>query len=163
MELRFQFGDALVSMTASAADGGWSVRLPNGSEGVIRVSRLDSGLLDIEIANRRFQVPFCIDGKDIHISFNGREYTFSTTWGERPTRNKALSGLLSAPMVGVVADLFVKEGDAVNAYQPLATLEAMKVLVTLESPFDGAVARTHVQRGDRVEHGAPVIEITPLE
>jgi biotin carboxyl carrier protein len=64
-------------------------------------------------------------------------------------------------MVGVVADVSVAVGDRVAAYQPVAVVEAMKVLATLESPFAGVVAAVHAKKGDPIEHGAPLVEITP--
>jgi biotin carboxyl carrier protein len=66
-------------------------------------------------------------------------------------------------MVGVVAGVSVAVGDRVAAYQPVAIVEAMKVLATLEAPFAGIVAAVHVKKGDAVEHGAPLVEITPEE
>jgi pyruvate carboxylase subunit B len=65
-------------------------------------------------------------------------------------------------MTGSVADVLVKEGDSVQAYQPMAVVEAMKVLATLEAPIAGEVARIHVSKGDRVDHGALLIEIRQI-
>lgn len=64
-------------------------------------------------------------------------------------------------MGGVVAEVKVTAGEAVEAYQPLAVVEAMKVLATIEAPFAGTVRAVHIGRGDRVEHGQILVEIAP--
>jgi biotin carboxyl carrier protein len=62
-------------------------------------------------------------------------------------------------MVGVVADVLVREGQAVDAYQPLVVVEAMKVMATVEAPFAGTVKAVHVRKNQRVVYGEPVVEL----
>jgi biotin carboxyl carrier protein len=109
-----------------------------------------------------FHVPCARTERGIELSWEGRAYVFQPTMGSsvgllRP----ALSGHLTAPMVGIVAEVMVEEGEHVEAYQPLAVVEAMKVMATLEAPFAGTVAKIHVRKGERVAHGAPMIDVTP--
>ena len=58
-----------------------------------------------------------------------------------------LSHFLLSPMPGLLVSVAVKEGDAVNAGQELAVLEAMKMENTLVAESDGVVARIHYQAG----------------
>lgn len=97
--------------------------------------------------------------RGIEISFSGRTYVFREAGATPVKESRASSGLLVAPMVGVVVEVFVSEGDVVAAYQPLAVVEAMKVMATLEAPFAGTVERIFVPKGARVGHGDPVISV----
>jgi biotin carboxyl carrier protein len=94
------------------------------------------------------------------LSYSGQTYRFSPVEGRKSGSQSAkASGLLRAPMVGVVAEILVMEGQEVMAYQPLAVLEAMKVMTTLEAPFAGTVRKIYAQQAQRVEHDAPIIEV----
>ena len=92
------------------------------------------------------------------------------TWSFQPTPTKGSrtaarqkSGSLSAPMAGIVRAVHVTVGQSVEAYQPLAVMEAMKVMATLEAPFAGVVIAVHAAPGDRIEHGAVLVELEKQE
>ena len=57
------------------------------------------------------------------------------------------SRMLLCPMPGLLVDLAVGEGDAVEAGQRLATVEAMKMENVLRAERKGTVARVHVEPG----------------
>ena len=56
-----------------------------------------------------------------------------------------------SPMAGLVVALHVDAGDEVKAGQPLAVIEAMKMLHTLTAGGPGVVAEVRVRPGDQVE------------
>ena len=58
-----------------------------------------------------------------------------------------LSKYLLSPMPGLLVSLAVEEGDAINAGQELAVLEAMKMENTLVAERDGVVAKIHFAPG----------------
>ena len=166
MQLSFQYKeDAVVLQVEPDADGG-RVVLPDGTERRFSVRRLPGDVLELTLpegsATRTFRAPVARTERGIEISFAGRAFVFAPTTG-RPTRGKPgrASGALVAPMVGVVAEVLVAEGQQVQAYQPLAVIEAMKVMATLEAPFAGTVKTLHVRKGERIGHGAPVVDIEP--
>jgi acetyl/propionyl-CoA carboxylase alpha subunit len=64
-----------------------------------------------------------------------------------------------APMPGTVIRLLVREGESVQARQPLVVLEAMKMETPLTSPYDATVRAVHVTEGDRVAGGAVLVEL----
>jgi pyruvate carboxylase subunit B len=68
-------------------------------------------------------------------------------------------GEVRAPMPGLVLDLFVKEGDDVEADQGLAVLEAMKMENELRAPARGTVTAIHAAPGDAVDKNQLLIEI----
>lgn len=116
----------------------------------------------MECATRIFQVPCARTERGIELSWEGRTYVFQpVTVDSAGAARRTHSGSLTAPMVGVVAEVLVEEGQRVEAHQPLAVVEAMKVMATVEAPFAGRVTKVHVHKGERVVHGAPVVDVAP--
>ena len=64
-----------------------------------------------------------------------------------------------APMPGLVVRVLVEPGVAVGAGQGLVVVEAMKMENELKAPAAGVVEKVFVARGDRVEKGAPLVEL----
>jgi geranyl-CoA carboxylase alpha subunit len=65
-----------------------------------------------------------------------------------------------APVAGLVAQLLVKPGDRVEAGQPLASVEAMKMEMWLNAGAAGTVAAVHAAPRDAVRAGALLVELT---
>ncbi|WP_284614474.1 ATP-binding protein [Aquabacterium humicola] len=68
-----------------------------------------------------------------------------------------------APVAGLVAQLLVRAGDRVEAGQPLASVEAMKMEMWLVAGTAGTVAAVHVAPRDAVSAGALLVELAPEE
>ena len=66
---------------------------------------------------------------------------------------------VTAPMPGLVLRVLVAPGDAVEAGQGVAVLEAMKMENELTAPSSGTVAAVHVAAGDAVAKNDRLIEI----
>jgi 3-methylcrotonyl-CoA carboxylase alpha subunit len=66
-------------------------------------------------------------------------------------------------MPGHVLDLRVEVGDFVTSGSVLLVLEAMKMEHSLLAPWDGTVKSVAVKAGDRVEEGADLVILEPLE
>ena len=62
-------------------------------------------------------------------------------------------------MNGRVVALLVGEGDAVEAGQRLAVVEAMKMEHPLTAPFAGVVRDLVANVGEQVEMGDPILRI----
>ncbi len=58
---------------------------------------------------------------------------------------------IKAPMPGLILEIQIKEGDAVQKGDPIMILEAMKMENVLKSPGDGVVKSIKVNKGDSVE------------
>ncbi len=58
---------------------------------------------------------------------------------------------LKAPMPGLIMEIKVVEGQAVQKGDPLLILEAMKMENVIKSPGEGTVQRIHIRQGQSVE------------
>lgn len=66
---------------------------------------------------------------------------------------------LTAPMPGAILKILVNVGDAVKQNQSLMILEAMKMENEIVASNDGTVTGIHVQQGDVVNPGDPLITV----
>ena len=62
-----------------------------------------------------------------------------------------------------VAEVFVAEGDAVEANQVVLEVETEKAVAPVEIPFAGTIAQLHVAAGDTVKIGAPLMSVDPSD
>ncbi|KLE34618.1 acetyl-CoA carboxylase biotin carboxylase subunit [Aurantiacibacter luteus] len=69
------------------------------------------------------------------------------------------SKMLLCPMPGLLVALHVGEGDAVEAGQPLATVEAMKMENILRAEKAGTVARVNAAEGETLVVDAVILEL----
>ena len=65
---------------------------------------------------------------------------------------------IEAPMPGLILDIQVSEGDAVQEGDPLLVLEAMKMENVILSPRDGVVKKIAVSRGMAVDKKHLLVE-----
>src|SRR3546814_13588005 len=70
-----------------------------------------------------------------------------------------LSKYLICPMPGLLVALHVGEGDKVEAGQPLATVEAMKMENILRAEKAGAVKTVNAAQGDSLAVDAVILEL----
>jgi acetyl/propionyl-CoA carboxylase alpha subunit len=71
----------------------------------------------------------------------------------------AVESSIAAPMPGTVIRVLVREGDHVQARQPLLVLEAMKMETPLVAPFPATVRRLSARPGDQVAAGTVLVEL----
>lgn len=66
---------------------------------------------------------------------------------------------VNAPMPGTILDVKVSVGDTVTSGQVLCVLEAMKMENDIVSPADAKIVAIHVNKGDSVESGTPLLSL----
>jgi biotin carboxyl carrier protein len=71
----------------------------------------------------------------------------------------ASAGTVSSPLPGLVLELLVKPGDAVEKGQVVVKLEAMKMANEIRSGVSGTVSEVMVRAGDTIDEGAPLLTI----
>jgi biotin carboxyl carrier protein len=168
MKLAFQYNEGLTVLDAEQTADGVRVRFGDGAEQTFAAKRLADGTVQMTLtengSERVLRIPVARTERGIEAAWNGQTYVLTPTTERRARQTQTVSsGALKAPMVGVVADVLVTEGQSVEAYQPLLTVEAMKVVATLEAPFAGTVSRLSAAKGQRVAHGELLAEVTPHE
>jgi glutaconyl-CoA/methylmalonyl-CoA decarboxylase subunit gamma len=67
--------------------------------------------------------------------------------------------LIACPMPGTIVSVNVKPGQAVKKSDVLVILEAMKMENEIMAPRDAIVAAIHVNKGDSVESGTPLVSL----
>jgi biotin carboxyl carrier protein len=169
MQLTYCLGDEQVVLHVEPSPSGILVRLPGGVRREVRARR-EGALIEIALPSDgdgevRVVHMFCArTQRGVEISYDGCVYVFTAPSAGKPgASRKRSSGLLAAPMSGAVAEVRVREGERVEAYQTLAIVEAMKVMAPLDAPFAGVVKRVFARAGQQVEHGAPVVEVVSDE
>ena len=71
----------------------------------------------------------------------------------------AVEGAILAPIPGLIVEIKVRVGDAVQAGQTVAVMEAMKMENNLVSQMDGVVREILVQKGSEVATGDVIVRI----
>ncbi|VBB46707.1 Biotin/lipoyl attachment domain-containing protein [uncultured Paludibacter sp.] len=112
------------------------------------------------------------DQNRITVKVNGIEYKFSLESifsylrqgllnkndKDNPNKND-----LKAPMPGKIVDIFMSEGDLVNAGEPIISLEAMKMQNEINAPCNGVIRKIHVQSGQSVMKDELMVEISSID
>lgn len=76
-----------------------------------------------------------------------------------PPANERSTIAITSPLPGIVMSIAVQEGDTIHKGQVLFVLEAMKMENSIQSDYDGVVAKVLTQPGAQVLQGATLIEI----
>ena len=98
-----------------------------------------------------------LDGVPQEVLFEPKNAISAT--GTSGRQRASAPGHVTTGMPGNIVDVLVKEGDSVNAGQPVLITEAMKMETEIQAPIAGTVKGVHVAKGDRVNPGEVLIEI----
>lgn len=142
---------------------GWRVESAAGLFGV-RPDPNGPARFTVEVGSERRVLWAVRTPSTIEVFSGGHRYVFEVD--RRPGtgvetaggRVGAFEGLV-APLPGVLVKLRVREGDRVEALQPVAVLEAMKMEHVVHAPRSGTVRRVYFQEGDRVAKGAVLLDL----
>lgn len=67
--------------------------------------------------------------------------------------------LIACPMPGTIVSVNVQPGQSVKKSDVLVILEAMKMENEIMAPHDAVVAAIHVNKGDSVNSGSPLVSL----
>ncbi len=135
--------------------------LPDGTVQTFEATALGDGVWRISVNGQAHIVRVASAGTERYIHTSGQHYVVSRT-DSTSKRRKSLAGKgdLNAQMPGQVTDVRVSEGQSVTSGQVLLIMEAMKMEIRVTAPQDGTIKRLNVQKGQVVERGQALIEMT---
>ena len=117
-----------------------------------------------------------VDGRAVRLRASVREAHISADLGARSLaldlqalRSRSMGGgdgtrdKMRAPMMGLIIAVHVKEGDMVQAGQRLATMESMKMEMTISAPVTGRVSWVGCADKDKVERHQELFRIEAVQ
>jgi len=118
------------------------------------------GILAID--GRRYLIFGARRKESIFVSVGPASFEFKPAEAASRRRVRGLAATeVIAPMPGKVLKVLVRDGDLVEAGQPLVVIEAMKMETTLVAESAAIVKHVQVEEGQTVDHGAVLIELSP--
>ncbi|MCK6547438.1 carbamoyl-phosphate synthase subunit L [Myxococcota bacterium] len=124
-----------------------------GRRVVARVDPLGRFERRLTIGARRHRTVSLVQGPDHLVEVEGVPHRFSRDDG----------GIVRATSPAVVVSIDVREGDTVEAGQPIAVLEAMKMEMTIVAPAGGVVRRAFTTANAQVGPGDALVQISDVD
>jgi biotin carboxyl carrier protein len=156
----------------------YKIYLPKDSNPIINEKEKEIDFIEQE----DFHYSFDWNGKRFHcelvsrdqnkaiIKVNGVEYKYSLESlfsyirrGMISSGDNKLNNNILAPMPGKIVDLFLNEGDLVNAGEPVLTLEAMKMQNEITAECNGVIRKIRVLKGQSVMKDELLVEIQSID
>jgi biotin carboxyl carrier protein len=135
----------------------------DGEEISAQIERLTDGSAMLALGGRRYRVAGAKRANAILVAAGAMSAEYQIVEARRGAHQAGLtSPTIDAPMPGTVLKILVEEGARVAANDPLIVLEAMKTETTLSAESPAIVKRVCVQVGQKVDHGATLIELAPV-
>jgi len=158
--------------------GTFTVQVPDAdsvSQVEIKLLETDNSRLTLLVdGSKRFSVDTCVhesvEGTQVQL-FSvgdsralGDKHTYVLTrpaqaFGQQTAGGGSGAPFVKAPMPGKIVRVHVKEGDSVEAGQPLLIMEAMKMEHVLTAQVDGVVASLPFVEGQIVDDGATLVKL----
>ena len=133
----------------------------NGKDYAVTIGEAEGKLLSVNVNGANYQVELENALENAPAAAPVQAPTPAAPAAAAPAA-KAPAGAgekVNSPLPGVIVEVSVKEGQAVKAGQKVAVLEAMKMENEIPAPKDGTITAIHVQKGDSILEGAPVVSI----
>jgi biotin carboxyl carrier protein len=138
----------------------------NGRDYVVTLKSLAGDRAELEVDGD----PYTVDIQSIHrkSASKGRPSATAQRGPSVPSlhpsthpdlRPVGFSNHVTAPIPGVILEVFVKEGDSVEAGSILLKMEAMKMENMIQAPRSAKIAKIYVKAGDTVNQGRELVEL----
>ena len=135
----------------------------DGEEIAARIETLSDGNAMLAFGGRRYRLAGAKRANAILVAAGAMSVEYQIVEARRGAHHLGLmSPTVDAPMPGTVLKILVEEGARVQTNDPLIVLEAMKTETTLSAESPAMVKRICVQAGQKVDHGATLIELGPV-
>jgi biotin carboxyl carrier protein len=179
-----KLNDEIIPVTVEGAnDVGRRVTISD-TEFTVRITDIDreQGVFHVVVGDQKYTLKVIPqpDSQGYRVTLNKRDYTAllkpiasaasplsspvesaTLTTISRPSAETVAvePGSIVAPLPGRVIKLRVKEGASVKVGDVVIVLEAMKMANEIRAAKAGVVKQVHVQSGEAVEKGQPLITI----
>ena len=132
----------------------------DGEEIAAQIEAQPDGSAMLQLKERRYRIAGSKRANSIVVAAGPMSAEYQIVEARRGTRKGGLTSMsVDAPMPGMVLKILVSEGVTVSANDPLIVLEAMKTETTLRAESAALIKRIRVAVGQRVDHGAVLIEL----
>lgn len=101
--------------------------------------------------------------RDLHVALPARSISVTDQTGLSAMEDTGGGGTVVAPMHGLLLEILVETGAAVNKGDKLAILEAMKMQHEILAEIDGVVENIAASAGNQIAADDLILEITPDE
>lgn len=118
-----------------------------------RLSVSGSHAARLDIAGQDLRVLYDLSDASIRVEVEGRVHKFG----------RQTAGRVCAATPSMVVAIHVREGQQVEAGEPLGLLEAMKMEIRFDAPISGTVVEVSARRGQQVPAGAVLLVIDPAQ
>ncbi|WP_273772613.1 acetyl/propionyl/methylcrotonyl-CoA carboxylase subunit alpha [Brucella intermedia] len=127
--------------------------------GELEIRAHENGLVRFAVDGRMREASVSRIRHDVTVQFEGRDTIFHHVQSIGAEEDASSESCILSPMPGRVALVSVVEGASVAKGDPLVTMEAMKMELSLTAPRDGKIASVTVVAGDQVSEGALLVEL----
>ena len=131
----------------------------NGNQYEVNINSVEGNLAEVEVNGVQYNVE--MESKPEPVKAQQTQAT--TPVSNMPAVGKSVAsqsgGTIKSPLPGVILDVFVKEGDAIEPGQKLIMLEAMKMENNINADKAGVIQSIKVKKGDSVMEGDVLIVI----
>lgn len=131
----------------------------------LRVLHQDGAYVVLEVENEdgsrpQLRLALHSNGHTRQLWLNGQTFTYERLREHGTGPNDGPTGSLAATIPALVSQILVQVGDTVQSGDKLILLESMKMVIPIQSPYDGTVTAIHCTTGEAVEPGVPLLTIT---
>jgi biotin carboxyl carrier protein len=149
-------GDRLHVSDHAGGDLAAEVRVLHHDEGqmLLEIHRSDGSVRRVRLVGSR-------NGDKRQLWIDGRVVAAERV--RRRGGGPVADGSLASTIPAVVSQILVAPGDVVEPGDKLLLLESMKMVIPIQAPHAGRVARILCAPGDSVPAGVPLLEIEPHE
>ncbi len=160
MEFRYQHGDESLAVRVERAGTGYTVTVA-GREMAVSAAEWRAGVLTFTLDGRRHAAQVAADGSHRWVAFDSQPVVLTVPDTSRRSKRGRSPGhdTLEAQMPGVVRQVLVQVGQAVERGQALLVLEAMKMEIRVTAPHAGVVEQLPVREGETVGRGQLLVAL----
>ena len=158
---QFQFNDELLETKSKSQPGGIEVGI---GENKYLISELSPGKYQVVLNGAKKTICCVVSNNRSYIDIDGLLLELDIPSDDGGAASSVSAHAIAkdkifAPMPGKIVKLLVREGEKVEAKQPMVIVEAMKMENQVNSQSAGTVKKINFKDGEQVGTETPIIEL----